>query len=73
MSNQQVCCEVMRFQLNQRCDQHEDPFDCGDILIYYSRDFDEYGIIIHDGGASYSVIHYCPWCGAKLPESKRKP
>jgi len=61
----------MEFQLNQRCDQHPDPFDCADVLIYYSEQHDEYGIIIHDGGASYSVLKYCPWCGVNLPESKR--
>ena len=33
--------------------------------------FDEYGLIIHDGGSSYIDIKYCPWCGSKLPESKR--
>jgi Domain of unknown function (DUF6980) len=31
----------------------------------------EYGIIIHDGGSSHIVINYCPWCGARLPDSQR--
>lgn len=62
----------MKYQLNLRSDQHPDPLDCADILIYHSKTWNEYGIIIHDGGASYSVIQYCPWCGAKLPESKRE-
>jgi hypothetical protein len=61
----------MKYQLNLRCDQHPDPFDCADILISYSPEWEEYGIIIHDGGSSRSVIQYCPWCGTKLPESKR--
>lgn len=61
----------MTSALNQRCDMHPDPFDCADNLLYYSSRFDEYGIIIHDGGASSSLIKYCPWCGTKLPESKR--
>ena len=65
------CCEAMTRDLNQRCDMHPDPFDCADNLIYYSSRFDEYGIIIHDGGASFSLIKHCPWCGTKLPESKR--
>jgi hypothetical protein len=33
--------------------------------------FDEYGIFIHDGGSSLTLINFCPWCGSKLPESKR--
>lgn len=32
--------------------------------------YDEYGIIIHDGGGSSIIIDYCSWCGIKLPESK---
>ncbi|MBC7932277.1 MAG: hypothetical protein H7Z38_17105 [Rubrivivax sp.] len=60
----------MTHELDQRCDMHPDPFDCVDNLIYYSPRFDEYGIIIHDGGSSFSLIAYCPWCGSKLPESK---
>ena len=42
-----------------------------DNIIYYTPRFDEYGIIIHDQGKSYIVISYCPWCGRKLPASKR--
>lgn len=42
------CCEMMETQINHKCDQHEDPFDCPDNLIYYSVKSDEYGIIIHD-------------------------
>ena len=62
------CCDIMQAQLNQKCDQHTDPFDCPDVLIYYSEQSHQYGIIIHDGGSSYSAIKYCPWCGAKLAE-----
>ncbi|KIL45088.1 DUF6980 family protein [Jeotgalibacillus soli] len=42
-----------------------------DNLIFYSSKFDEYGIIVHDGGTSFIEISYCPWCGTKLPMSKR--
>ncbi|HEY3386863.1 MAG TPA: hypothetical protein VGK46_10155 [Saprospiraceae bacterium] len=28
-------------------------------------------ILIYDGGSSVIQISYCPWCGSKLPESKR--
>jgi uncharacterized protein DUF6980 len=61
----------MATNLSQECPEGEDPFECPDNLIYWAPQFDEYGLIIHDGGASYLVIGRCPWCGATLPESKR--
>ena len=66
------CCDQMNNQINDwSCDHHKDRFDCPDALINYIDKFDEYGIIIHDGGFSHAVINYCPYCGTKLPESKR--
>lgn len=64
-------CKEMKRQLEMSCDLHGDPFECADHLVLYNARFDEYGIIIHDGGNSYSVIQFCPWCGKKLPKSKR--
>ena len=44
-------------------------------VVYYSSKFNEYGIPVHDGengtASSYIDIQYCPWCGKKLPKSKR--
>ncbi|WP_423212808.1 DUF6980 family protein [Mycobacterium talmoniae] len=37
----------------------------------FPRGFTEYGLLIHDGGASSLAIAYCPWCGTKLPASER--
>ncbi len=54
-----------------KCDTHSDEFSCPDALISYSEKFDEYGLIIHDGGSSGIGIYFCPWCGTKLPESQR--
>jgi len=65
------CCHQMAEQANFRCSDHPNPFDCGDSLIFYSPVFDEYGLIIHDGGASYLHITHCPWCGVRLPKAKR--
>ena len=65
------CCETMKDQVNINCKIHADPFGCPDILITYNKKFDEYGLIIHDGGSASTEITYCPWCGTKLPESKR--
>jgi hypothetical protein len=57
--------------LSVKCDIHVDEYECPDCLIAYSRKYNEYGIIVHNGGTSYVLILYCPWCGAKLTESKR--
>ena len=61
------CCDAMAAQLMHRCDVHADPADCPDVLVSYSERFDEYGLWIHDGGASTISISHCPWCGSKLP------
>ncbi|WP_129691481.1 DUF6980 family protein [Gottfriedia acidiceleris] len=66
------CCELMTYNVNYVCKQHEDPFDCPDNLVFYLAKFDQYGIIIHDGRSSFIEIMYCPWCGTKLPMSKRE-
>ena len=66
------CCEEMRGALVNACEEHAgDAFACADMLICYSAAFDEYGLIVHDGGASSVTISNCPWCGTKLPPSRR--
>jgi hypothetical protein len=62
------CCKSMRRQIKHLsiCD---DPFHCHQAVIYYNPRFDEYGIIVH--GKKYVIrMNFCPFCGAKLPESK---
>lgn len=66
-----ICCQEMRSAVTFTCDQHSSPFDCADAVLVYNHVFDEYGLIIHDGGLSYLLIAHCPWCGAVLPESQR--
>ena len=65
------CCETMTAQLTHTCETHADPADCPDALVCYVPKFDEYGLWIHDGGRAFSTIKYCPWCGARLPQSRR--
>ena len=67
----QICCADMRAALDFTCEQHGDPFDCPDGLVVYNEVFDEYGIPVHDGGASYVLISHCPWCASQLPHSQR--
>ncbi len=65
------CCDHMRHHTSRMCEDHDNPFGCPDYVIFYSRTFDEYGLIIHDGGQASYPIHFCPFCGFKLPASKR--
>ena len=62
------CCEMMEENVEFKCEQHKSQFDCPDSLIYYSEKTHHYGIIIHDGGPSFIIIRYCPWCGTKLKD-----
>ncbi|WP_199865537.1 MULTISPECIES: hypothetical protein [Frankia] len=48
-----------------------EPQDCPDVLVGFTPKYQEYGIWIHDGGSSGVGIAYCPWCGARLPDSVR--
>ena len=57
-------CEKLK--LNSSTD-----FDNVDTPILYTEKFDEYGLKIWDGGNSSILIEFCPWCGEKLPNSKR--
>ncbi|MGN9756752.1 DUF6980 family protein [Streptomyces sp. SD31] len=42
-----------------------------DALVGFSARFQEYGLILHDGGTSSITIDFCPWCGRRLPASQR--
>lgn len=58
------CCQIMKRFLEFKCEEHDDPHDCGEYIV--ARFDDEIGIPIRDGGTSFSVIDFCPWCGSKL-------
>ena len=55
---------MMGHQLNWRCEQHTDPFECPDALVKLSDD--RAGLIIHDGGSSTIRISHCRWCGTPI-------
>jgi hypothetical protein len=38
--------------------------------VAYDARFDEYSIQV-PGGASRQLLWYCPWCGERLPRSRR--
>ncbi|MDD3022185.1 MAG: hypothetical protein PHX61_14600 [Alphaproteobacteria bacterium] len=54
-----ACCEMMEIHLRER-------------TIEYIPKFREYGIPVLDGGSSFIIITFCPWCGHKLPSSLRE-
>lgn len=65
------CCTRMSEAVSIVCSQHADLYHCPDAVIAYSSQFDEYGLLVHDGGSSRILIAFCPWCGKPLPASKR--
>lgn len=69
------CCEDM-FNNIDYIDQSNIADVENNKFIFYSSKFNEYGIPIHDGengkANSYILIQYCPWCGKRLPKSRRE-
>jgi hypothetical protein len=66
------CNHMAYYASPDQCDLHDDPWECTDYALVWIDMFDEYGIPIRDGGTSYYSLTFCPWCGIKLPESKRE-
>lgn len=56
----------MEEQLQNTCDDHDDPYECSDIVVVQMYG-EWFGLPVHDGGRSAITIDYCPWCGARLP------
>jgi hypothetical protein len=59
-SSQTHCCQAMATHISS-----------SEVPIKYVPHFREYGISVRDGGSSFQVLAYCPWCGRKLPRSLR--
>ena len=64
------CCDRMRLELRKSAPSTGRGWP-PDALIAYLPKFDEYGLVVHDGGSSMVQIQFCPWCGTRLPESRR--
>lgn len=60
MDQIEFCCEDMKNNVNDSQ------------LIHYSETVDEYGIKVWEDNCSSILISFCPWCGKKLPISKRE-
>ena len=66
--NQFPCVHIAN-QVTHVCEKHSDLAECSDVYVIYLPRFDEY--VIRTGDAPGAVIRFCPWCGARLPVSKR--
>jgi len=68
------CCESMQYWAEHRCNEHPDPTECPDNIIFFTATHRKYGIRVHDGGSSYIEISHCPWCGKNLaPNTPLEP
>lgn len=61
-------CVHMAYRATQVCEQHPDREDCPDLIIDYIAKFDEFQLMKSDVRLT---ILFCPWCGIKLPQSRR--
>ena len=59
----------MRAALEMQDETYDDPFENPDSLIAYNEDFDQFGLIVHDGERHVVLIRHCPWCGSRLGPS----
>lgn len=64
------CCQRFQETIEHKCQEHDNPFDCPDCLIYFLSKNKEFGLIVHDGGTSFITISYCPFCGEKLKKKE---
>jgi hypothetical protein len=66
------CCAEMSEQANMSFPGAESPLlGSTDKRIYWSPVFNEYGLICQPS-AEILQIHHCPFCGSRLPESRRE-
>lgn len=72
VNNVQGCCHVMTEQMQLCRHAQPDPLDSPEDFLVWNPALDEYGIPVRDGTGSIRLISYCPWCGGRLPASKRK-
>jgi hypothetical protein len=51
------------------CKEHNDPYECPDLIIDADAGRNKFGIPVRDGGRSWVPIRFCPWCGIHLPNA----
>jgi hypothetical protein len=62
-------CVHLAYHTSGWCSENADPVACPDVAVIYNPRFDEFGIHLYD--RSVLGIRHCPWCGARLPDSRR--
>jgi hypothetical protein len=66
------CCREMTEQVNMHWPDAESALvGSTDQRIYWSPVFDEYGLICQPS-AEILTIQHCPFCGLRLPDSRRE-
>lgn len=53
------------------CDELARAVATDDLPLVYSSKFREFGLAYADGGSSFLLIAFCPFCGEQLPGSLR--
>ncbi len=66
LNYKKYCCIDMAYHLVEDAKPLKRDEINYDAVIRYCKSHKQFGIPIHDGGASYVSIRYCPWCGSKL-------
>ena len=64
-------CVHIAYYSTQTCDEHSNLRECTKSIVLRTPKFDEYFISPRGSTGDDIVITHCPWCGTKLPESKR--
>jgi hypothetical protein len=65
------CCRKMTEQVNMHWPEAESPLlGSTDQRIYWSPVFNEYGLICQPSPELLRIQH-CPFCGQRLPDSRR--
>ena len=65
------CCQEMTEQVNSVWPEAESPLQGStDQRLYWSPVFNEYGLICQPSPEVMKIL-FCPFCGAKLPMSRR--
>ena len=67
MGSDGFCCDMMERNVSREISDVPSQR-----LILYSARFDEYMLLNSPDSISGICIEYCPWCGQKLPASKRE-
>ena len=71
----EYCCDQMKYQMVGTVDCRDPEghasgtVQCPKQIVTYSTKLNEY--CLSPVGLYTYLIHYCPWCGTKLPESNR--